>query len=89
MTTPRPNRPVAGSGIKGSPPTEVWDVLDRAWAEPFSVSSNFAREQAQAVAIASSLGWITCLTLDGTEFTRRWCITAAGAVAIQSKDKLC
>ena len=82
------NRPTAGSGLRGVPPDSIWDAVERAWSLPFSVSSNYARENALAVATAASLGWISNITLDGKDLTRRWHITVAGTAALQSREKL-
>jgi len=82
------NRPIAGSGIKGNPPDTIWPVLFRAWEHPFSVSSNFARENALAVATAASLGWISNIRPDGLELSRKYHLTLAGAAVLQSKEKL-
>lgn len=52
-------------------------MLRRAWLEPFSVKSDFARTAALGVAAASSLGFIT--TRQGpADFGRHWLITPAG-----------
>lgn len=68
-------------------PEEAWDVVERAWTRPFSISSDFARANAIAVAIAASLGWITTITLDGRNFSRSWHVTVSGTLALQHKEQ--
>lgn len=52
-------------------------MLRRAWLEPFSVKSDYARAAAPSIAAAASLGFLT--TRQGpAEFGRVWLITPAG-----------
>ena len=52
-------------------------MLRRAWQEPFSVKSDFARSLAPTIAAAASLGFITSRQ-GPAEFGRVWLITPAG-----------
>jgi hypothetical protein len=61
-------------------------VLERAWLGGFRTKSDFAREHADHIAIASSRKLITTLRLDG-EFGRTWQITPAGLSILWKKGK--
>lgn len=52
-------------------------VLHRAWVQPFSVQSNYARENAAVVAMAASDGFITTRLAAGV-YARTWHITLKG-----------
>lgn len=82
------SRATAGSGFKGPIPEEVWEVVERAWYQPFRISSNYARQNAILVAFAASLGWITNIALDGNGLSPQWHVTLEGAAALKSKEKL-
>lgn len=82
------SRATAGTGFKGEIPEEVWEVVERAWYQPFSISSNYARQNAIPVAITASLGWITNIALDGLSFSRSWHVTCEGTIALRMKEKL-
>ena len=55
----------------------LYIVLDRAWRNPFTVKSDFARKGAMHVAIAASEGFITT-KVDTDVWGSRWCITDIG-----------
>jgi len=55
----------------------LYIVLDRAWRNPFTVKSDFARDGALHIAIAASEGFITT-KVDTDSWGRRWCITEVG-----------
>jgi hypothetical protein len=55
----------------------LYIVLDRAWRNPFTVKSDFARDGALHVAIAASEGFITT-KVETDSWGRRWCITEVG-----------
>ena len=55
----------------------LYIVLDRAWRNPFTVKSDFARDGALHVAIAASEGFITT-KVDTDSWGRKWCITEIG-----------
>jgi len=52
-------------------------VLDRAWSNPFTVKSNFARDCAMHVAVCASEGLISTL-IDDDAWGNRWLITENG-----------
>lgn len=78
------SRPNPGVGYLGEISEEVWDVVEKAWAMPFFISSNFARGLAIETAFAASLGWISNITPDGKGFSRQWHITMEGMVALRN-----
>jgi hypothetical protein len=55
----------------------VTAVLTRAWVSPFETRSNFARENAEAIAAAAQSGFVSTYTSDGT-FGSTWHITLRG-----------
>lgn len=59
------------------PSLRIPDVLKRAWLDPFLTKSDFARKQADSIAAAASLGYITTRT-GAAQFERCWAITPAG-----------
>lgn len=79
LTRSRPEN--IGRGYLGKFPPEVWLVVERAWESGISVSSDFARQHASIIALASSLGWISSVSLSGKRYTRRWNITTEGTIA--------
>jgi len=82
------SRPKAGRGYVGAIPEAVYGVVLKAWASPFSVQSNYAREAAIEVALAASMGWITNIAPDGLSFTRQWHTTPEGLVSVQIAKEL-
>ncbi|MRN66393.1 hypothetical protein GJU92_07855 [Brucella sp. 10RB9213] len=56
---------------------KLTDVLSRAWHSPFKTKSDFARENADAIAMAASDGLITTRIATGL-YGREWRVTAAG-----------
>ena len=63
----------------------LYIVLDRSWRNPFTVKSDFAREGALHVAIASSEGFIST-KIDTDSWGRRWLITEVGMEVKQEID---
>ena len=55
----------------------LYIVLDRAWRNPFTVKSDFAREGAMHVAICASEGFITT-KIETDSWGRKWLITDVG-----------
>lgn len=53
------------------------DVLRAAWLSPFTTRGNFARENAELVAMSASDGFVTTRIAAGL-YGNRWAITAAG-----------
>jgi hypothetical protein len=56
---------------------KLTDVLKRAWTKPFSTKSDFARTNADIIALAASDGLITTRVATGM-YGREWLVTAAG-----------
>lgn len=87
MTTTRkplaPSRPKSARAYTGPIPSEVYEVVSFAWEHGVATSSNMAREYAVHIALAASLGWISSLSLDATQYMRRWNVTAEGVHALQ------
>ncbi len=54
----------------------LWDVLNRAYNEGMTVQSDFARQNAQGVAAAASMGYLT--TAYGGGYGRVWRVTGLG-----------
>lgn len=55
----------------------LYTVLDRAWRNPFTVKSDFAREGAMHVSIAASEGFIST-KIDEDVWGKKWLITEVG-----------
>jgi hypothetical protein len=53
------------------------DLLYRAWSEPFTTKSDFAREYADLIGMAASDGLITTRQATGL-YGNKWLITAPG-----------
>ena len=58
------------------------EVLTRAWMAPFKTKSDFARMNADVVAMAASDGFITTRIATGL-YGPRWLITAKGIAHLQ------
>jgi hypothetical protein len=65
--------------------SDVRDVLTVAWTSPFSTKSNFAREFADEIAMAASLGWITSQGAD-RRFGRCWYVTPEGLAILKQLE---
>lgn len=66
---------------------EIYLVVSRAWEHGIAVSSDLARHYAPEVALASSMGWISTVSLDGTQGLRTWNVTAEGVSALEHHRK--
>lgn len=55
----------------------ITEVLERSWTRPFKTKSNFARQNADIVAMAASDGFITTRIAAGFH-GREWLITPLG-----------
>jgi hypothetical protein len=66
----------------------TWFLLQEVHSKGLSVQSNLARYTATHVALLASLGWVTTINPNGTEYGSRWLITAAGLIALQNKELL-
>lgn len=67
----------------GDIPKGVWDVLEVIWDAPRATQGDFARSYATYIALGASMGWITTITHDGTQFGNHWRLTISGQVALQ------
>ena len=70
-------------GFNGPLPKDMREVLLECYTSPVWVQSNTARAFAQEIALAASLGWITVIAHDGTQYSRRWHITTAGLTFLE------
>lgn len=66
---------------------EVLQVIQRAHTRPFSFSSDYARYNSEAVAIAASCGWITCIDALTNYPRPKWLVTAAGLNKLKGNQK--
>lgn len=60
---------------------KLTEVLTRAWRDPFSTRSDFARYNADWIAVAASRGFLTNLC-GPTAYGRRWLITPRGLAGL-------
>ncbi len=56
-------------------------VVEKAWTAPFRTKSDFARENADAVAAAASRGLITT-SVNATDHGRDWLVTPDGLASL-------
>lgn len=77
-----PSRPKAARAYTGPIPSQVYHVVSIAWEHGIATSSNLAREHSAYIALAASLGWISSVSLDATQYMRRWNVTAEGVHAL-------
>lgn len=87
LKSPQPqNIPWEDLGLKRTNPiideylenlVSLYITLDRAWRNPFTVKSDFAREGALHVAICASEGFITN-KIETDTWGRKWLITEVG-----------
>lgn len=63
-----------------------WTVLDKAAREPFTVKSNFARDEAWYVAVCASQGLLST-EVDHEVFGNKWNITEVGHVFMENCDE--
>ena len=62
-------------------------VLTKAWKTGFTCQSNFAREQANLVGMAASMGLITTRIIEGV-YSRDWHMTAKGIRVLMEMELL-
>jgi hypothetical protein len=62
----------------------VCAVLCEAWRTGFTTKSDFGRENADYVAIASCMGWITTRIFPPDVWGSTWNITSKGLLALES-----
>lgn len=77
----------SGRGYLGRYPKLIWQVVSIAWERGISVQSNYAREHADIIALAASLGWISTVSLDGKGYSREWNVTAEGTIALNHQQE--
>ena len=82
---PAADRPKGTIGYTGPITERTWETLAALWAEPFTVSSNFARERAEEIALLASIGWVSTVTYDGQAFSRLWRLTGRGLTALTTR----
>ena len=78
------SKPYTGGSLGGYP-EEIWEVVDRVWYDPPSISSNYSRANAPHFALAASLGWITIIAPDGKSLSRSWHCTFEGLTALRNR----
>lgn len=61
-------------------------MLLEVYVRPVFLQSDYAREHAQALAAAASLGWVSSLNLKTKSFGRVWLITPEGMIAMSNRD---
>jgi hypothetical protein len=67
---------------------EIVAVVKEAHSRPFKLKSNFARDNAAAVAAAASLGWISTLVYEAGElYGDRWKVTRQGLKRLELETK--
>lgn len=71
--------------ITTDPETRLSELLDRVWRDKVSVKSDYARTNAEVVAMAASLSMITTKTGVST-FTGSWQITTTGLSWLNEKE---
>lgn len=76
----------SSGGYFGEFPDGLWEIVDKAWFDPPSISSNYSRERAPLIALAASLGWISIIAPDGLSLSRSWHVTAEGLSAMRHRD---
>jgi hypothetical protein len=64
-------------------------MLSLVWECPVFVSSNAARSQegSEVLAFLASMGWVSNITPDGQNYTRRWHVTREGITALNTKGR--
>jgi hypothetical protein len=72
--------------MTNSQETFLTDVLRRAWLNPFSTKSDYARQHANLVALAASRGYLTT-RLDRENYGTRWLVTPEGLARVHRFPK--
>ena len=62
------------------------EVLNRAYLKPFTTRSDFARTNAEWVAVCACLGLISTCTVGTEEFGRQWHITVMGLTRLREGE---
>ena len=61
---------------------KLTEVVHTAWLQPYSTKSNFAKYEADWIAVAASMGLITT-RINHATFGRMWRVTAKGLALIK------
>lgn len=85
------SQPSLKSGRTGQKPTKASDPLEKhichvlieAWQRGFTVKCDFARDNAEYVAIAACMGWITTRIFPPDVWGSAWQITSKGLLALE------
>lgn len=72
----------------GDVPTQLWEVLLQAWKRPISLQGDYARQNAVGLALAASMGLLSTIKPDGSDFGNHWHVTTSGLTALHYKDLL-
>ena len=62
------------------------EVLSRAYQTPFTTRSDFARNNAELVAVCACEGFISTKTVGTNQFGRRWYITVMGLMRLREGE---
>lgn len=76
----------APAGPRRTETAKLFDVVARAQLSPFTVQSDFARENAAVVAQAATLGFIGTRRPDGS-FGRSYMVTRKGALYLEQQQQ--
>lgn len=70
----------------GPLPDSIWLTMLKVWTSPVAIQGDFARSNAEDVALAASLGWISTVDPNGLAYRRSWRITVSGLSALHNKE---
>lgn len=73
---------------RGPIPEDLWEVLQATHKKPLALQGDYARQHAQTVAMAASMGLISIISPDGSGLHHHWRLTAAGITALAHKEHL-
>jgi len=62
------------------------EVLSRAYQTPFTTRSDFARNNAELVAVCACEGFISTKTVGTNQFGRQWHITVMGLMRLREGE---
>jgi hypothetical protein len=65
---------------------KLTEVLNRAYQTPFTTRSDFARTNAEWVAVCACEGFISTCTVGTEEFGRMWHITVMGLMRLREGE---
>ncbi len=66
---------------------DLFPVVEKAWTAPFRTKSDYARENADAVAAAASRGLITT-SVSATDHGRYWLVTPDGLAELWAARRI-